>query len=481
MKKHLLMLFLVYIAITAYGQKSIPNGNFEQWNSQTCDNPQNYPFTSNIQNFFRFNLAPNVTKTTDVKHGSYAVQLTTLKSGKDTSAGYFLNFNPNNSNGGPSTWSGGVPYNQKPKGIRGWYKYNLATTDSATILVTFSKAGANIGSYMYTIGGVQTTYKLFNFTFTPALSQTPDSVIFGAVSCKLTGTQQQPTGIPGEILKIDSVSFTGVSSQPALMNGDFESWQSQTLNSPADWNIQSDMGEGFNQTTDAEKGSYAIELKTYLGNNNNQPAAQPGQISTGYYPCNNCNEIGGYPFSNQKDTLAFYYKFAPAHLNDSAWINLNFKKNSNIIFSEYIYLFASTNYQYEEIPFDTYSIPDTVIINIQSSMWNDIALSYVGADLKIDEIHFKSQPLNTGIINYESDNTISIFPNPTNGMIHIQGLGTKVQSLEIYNILAEKVYATSNVRQQTLKEIDLSQYQKGIYFVKIYDGVKIHTEKIVIQ
>ena len=48
MKKNLLLLSLAIIAMTvAYGQSSIPNGNFEQWTSQSFDNPQNYPYTSN--------------------------------------------------------------------------------------------------------------------------------------------------------------------------------------------------------------------------------------------------------------------------------------------------------------------------------------------------------------------------------------------------------------------------------------------------
>lgn len=473
MKKHLLLLSLVYIAITAYGQNSIPNGNFETWNTGTYDYPQNYPYTSNSEAFFRYQLPFNVTKTTDAYHGAYAVQLTTNASATDTAIGYFINGNPSGSN-----WHGGMPYNQTPTGIRGYYKYNIAFADSALIVASFSKAGNNIGQYFFKIGGIKTSYTLFNFTFSPALSVTPDSVMFAATSSD--DVMGDNGGIPGCILKIDSVSFTGVSSQPALMNGDFELWQSQILYTPDNWYVQSDMGEGFNRTTDAAAGDYAIELITYLGDNDGNPVARPGQISNGYWD-NSCNCMkGGYPFSNQVDTLAFWYKYSPS-ATDSAQISLNFKKNGSDFQWAGMNLHAATTYQYKEVPFNIGQAPDTVIVQIQSSLWNDSLVSFVGSDLIIDEIHFKSQPLNTSILNYKNDNSISIFPNPTNGKFLIQGLGFGVQSLEIYNVLAEKVYSTANFQQQTLNEIDLSKFQKGIYFAKIYNGEKIYTKKIVIQ
>ena len=152
MQKHLFLLSIAFTTFTAYGQSSIPNGNFETWTSSTYDYPQNYPSNSNSDNFLSHNLPPNVTKTIDAYHGTYAVQLTTNASATDTSFGYFLNTNPN---GPPSSWTGGMPYNQKPAGIRGYFKYNVALIDSATIIVTFSKSGSNIGSYFFKIGGIQ--------------------------------------------------------------------------------------------------------------------------------------------------------------------------------------------------------------------------------------------------------------------------------------------------------------------------------------
>lgn len=481
MKKYLLLLFTALLAITVYSQSSIPNGNFETWSSATFDNPLNYPYTSNSSNFFYYELPANVTKTTDSYHGTYAVQLTTNASATDTSFGYILNYNPQSSNG-PSTWTGGMPYSQKPTGIRGYYKYNEATADSATIMVIFSKAGVNIGAYGFLVGGLKTSYTLFDFTFNPALTVTPDSMIFAALSCKM-GSNGQPHGIAGETLKIDSVTFTGVSSQPLLMNGDFESWQTQTFYVPNNWRIPNGTQTGVTKTTDAAKGTYAVELTTVLGNNNNHPAAQPGWISTGYFEQNcsgNC-EHGGYPFVNQIDTLAFYYKFSPVHPTDSALVNISFKKAGTFIGGYSVYLTTQASYHYVEYPFNIGLTPDSVIVDIMSSLWRDSLVSYVGEDLKIDEVQFKSQPLSTNIFNYARDNSISIFPNPSDGKFRVEDSGFNIQSVEVFNALGNEVYSNYSINKQSIIDIDLSGLQKGIYYAKFFNGKKNITKKIEIQ
>ena len=89
--------------------------------------------------------------------------------------------------------------------------------------------------------------------------------------------------------------------------------------------------------------------------------------------------------------------------------------------------------------------------------------------------------LNVGIAEntYYSEDNICCFPNPAKDKIYIKL--QKPLQINIYNVLGEIFYAVYNIKQQTVNEIDISRYPKGIYFVKSYDGNKIHTEKIVIQ
>jgi hypothetical protein len=469
------------IGLNADAQNSsVPNGNFESWTSITYELPQNYVWSSNID-ALRKNLPFGVTKSTDAYHGNYAVQLTTQIAGGDTIPGIFINVDPKN--GDPSTWSGGFPYSQQPTGMRGYYKSSIASPDTAFLLAFFYKSGVMIGQYGYYFYGSHSTYTPFSFNFTPALTQTPDTIIFGAGSSNYSNMANMRDG---SMLMLDSISFTGVSSQPALFNGDFETWQSVTIDKPTNWFSEGGSGNnptgGVYKTTDAKAGNTAIELITYLGDNDGVPMARGGQISTGWYPdnCNNnCYQQGGYPFSNQVDTLAFWYKHTPSTGTGTAEVRLNFKNNGTNIWGTGASLSASANYQYMEIPFNIGQMPDTVIIDIESSEWQDSSLAFVGSSLKIDEVHFKSQPLTTTVFDYKDETSVHISPNPTLGKIQINVPGLNVLQLEIYNLLGERIF--SQAGNLTKAGIDLSGHPQGIYFVKVYSEGKSYTKKVVKQ
>jgi hypothetical protein len=466
MKTTLLSLALVTMALSAYAQDSIPNGNFELWNSTTIDNLINYPYTSN-NNATSNNLPANVVKTNDAFHGQTAIQLTTIANGPNI--GYFLNADPKQGN--ISEWTNGMPYAEKPTGIRGYYKYNVASADSGLVLIVFRKNSVKIGSYSIRVGGIKNTYTLFNVPFIPALSETPDSVVFGAVSSDF---YKNENGVVGSVLKLDSISFTGVTNQPTAMNGDFESWnQIQTPYTIVGWNEQDKKASGVTKTTDAKMGQAALQLTTTLGNRNGIPSAQPGSVTTGYFD-NNCNcQRGGKAFSNQKDTLAFWYKYSPVS-NDNAEISLNFFKKGISIAWESKTLTASQNYQYVEKAFQIGNTPDTVILQIQSSLWTNSATTYVGSVLKIDNLYFKSQLHTQIIVPYENPD-IRISPNNSTGKYWIQNFNSGILRFNVYNATGISVQPLSGA----LNEINIMNYPNGIYFVKIHTNEKTLIKKII--
>lgn len=471
MKKQVLVLALISVSATAFTQNSIPNGNFENWNAFTYDVLTNYPAISGPEAFFKCGAtSPNTVKSTDAYHGTYSLQMTTIAGMQDTCFGYVVNTNPDNSF---PNWPGGMAYNQKPTGMRGYYKSAIASPDTGRVLLIFKSGGSNIGMYIFPFYGTQSTYTLFNFPLVPALPSTPDTVIIAAASSDFSNNN---INVPGSMLKLDSLSFTGVSSQPALFNGSFENWTSNTIYSPMSWIINGDVGT-VQQTIDKAAGSYAAEIITYQGDNNGNPIARAGMISNGYWDNSCICWKGGYPFTNQIDTLVFSYKYAPIS-NDSAEVMLTFKKNGSQVFgSPSIRLGASSTYQTVQVPFNIGQAIDTAIVQIQSSLWQDTLLSYVGSNLKIDEIHFKSQPLNTSVPTLSVQNSVSIYPNPSSGEFTMQSTLHNLQEVEVYNALGEKVITKS----LNSKSCVLHMNQEGIYFVKMTSNGKIFTKKLIVN
>lgn len=369
MKKVLLVLSLA-ITFSCFAQ-TVPNGGFESWVISSFENPLFYG-TSNFENKDNVTTGVNATKTTDAFAGSYALKLSTVLTGTDVTFAFFANGNPGNNA------EGGIPINQKPTGVRFWYKSNIIGSDSAIFLAQFKKSGNVIGSYIYKFGQNKSTYTLFNQTFSPALPVTPDTVLIAAASSNafLNGGFQ-----PGNFLQLDSISLKGISSQPGMLNGNFENWNTITHDKLNGWNGRSQ------RTTDAYSGQFALELQTQGASfGNNQVYAS--HVNTGI-PTQSTT-LGGTPFTNQIDTMVFFYKYLPAHPQDSARFTINCKKNGNFIYGNMKYLGLAASYQQVVMPINIGQTPDTMIIFIESSKW-PVQNFYVGSDLKIDNIYLKSQ------------------------------------------------------------------------------------------
>jgi hypothetical protein len=69
-----------------------------------------------------------------------------------------------------------------------------------------------------------------------------------------------------------------------------------------------------------------------------------------------------------------------------------------------------------------------------------------------------------------------ISPNPSTGIFHIQTNGYQPDKVEVFSMLGEKIYNGNSEKQ-----INLSSFAKGMYFVTIYEGANRATQKIIIN
>lgn len=461
MKKVLLGL-AVLCTVNLFAQ-SIPNGGFESWNNGMYMDPQYYTSSNDQSNGNGImNFMANCTRVSPAFHGSYALQVSTIKNGMDTMVGYAADGQPN----GPNIY-GGIPYAQKPTGIRFYYKYATVNTDSALVIAWFKKSGSVVGTYMTKIHTLSGVFTLFSAPLIPALAVTPDTLVF-AVASSVAALNQGKAGPVGSVFTIDSVTFTGGVSQPAELNGDFENWNPMdTLFIPTKWYAQAPV----RWSTDAHAGNYSAQMST--GATPNGVAA--GMVSTGTILCPNncmsnckCMPIGE-PYTQTNDSLTFWYKYNPAGGPDTAWATLQFIKDT-IYSTMGMQMYGTAGaWRYATEPINLATAPDSVIVAFGSSIsYNNGPLpSHIGTVLKIDNVQFKSQPLAVSNLHHQS-NGIAVYPNPNHGVFQVQ-IATSVEganNIEVYNMLGEKVLSQPNV-QGTVINVNLGGQSSGVYLLRV--------------
>ena len=68
---------------------------------------------------------------------------------------------------------------------------------------------------------------------------------------------------------------------------------------------------------------------------------------------------------------------------------------------------------------------------------------------------------------------VNIFPNPTNGLLHIEGQG--VMHISICNFLGQTIQEATTDGSTTL---DLSRYESGMYLIRIETGNGVFVQKV---
>lgn len=111
------------------------------------------------------------------------------------------------------------------------------------------------------------------------------------------------------------------------------------------------------------------------------------------------------------------------------------------------------------------------ISNAITDVENDVNYSF--ADIKGATINIGAVGISEA---FDNEASFTVFPNPSSGIFKIESGNVKNALLKVFNLFGEEV-----LQQQMSNEIDLSSFSKGIYVVKIDDGTKVYTKRIIVQ
>ena len=127
-----------------------------------------------------------------------------------------------------------------------------------------------------------------------------------------------------------------------------------------------------------------------------------------------------------------------------------------------------------EIPYDglaAYEYLDNMAGQWMGGYKYEVTCTYVLGDESCESDEAESIILITDLD--ETTGNVNIYPNPTNGLLRIEGQG--IMYIKINNLLGQRIMETTAESQAT---IDLSRHESGMYVVRIETKNEVLTQKV---
>lgn len=290
------------------------------------------------------------------------------------------------------------------------------------------------------------------------------------------------------IIFVLTISTLGYSQLP---NPDMENWTNDgTFDNPDGWDTSNRNFFGivsFNpvhKETGAFHGSYCAKLETIEAQNGGNTVTVSGILTLGIFDVNLSDQTavikGGMPYTGKPDRLRGYYKYNPVGA-DSCGFLVDVKKwnsaqsKSDVIGHGQFVSGATSTWTLFEFPitYTSSATPDTINVVFSSS---DTATLNIGSVLWVDSIAFVGGTSAVNEVIAESE--FHVFPNPASNLIHVSYTGKASWHLELVDILGN-VILQKEVRQN-VADLHLKEYTPGVYFVRIHEGEKMITRKILL-
>ena len=130
-----------------------------------------------------------------------------------------------------------------------------------------------------------------------------------------------------------------------------------------------------------------------------------------------------------------------------------------------------------EIPYDgqsSYSYYDNTYDIAQGDVTYSVNCVYIRNDEQC-ESEYRDVLIDITAVD-ETSASVNLYPNPTNGLLHIEGQGT--MHICVSNLLGQKLQETT-VNDNTI--LDLSRYESGMYLVRIENENGVMTQKVSLR
>lgn len=188
--------------------------------------------------------------------------------------------------------------------------------------------------------------------------------------------------------------------------------------------------------------------------------------------------------------------------NDSAWFNYsknswmaapynNFDSIDGDFFSTAQLLYkmgkpksdGSGKYEDSVLTSKEFVIPATETVTewyvvIKAGCWNTQGDPMPTFDYLFDNISLKDITNGNSVAKVNSDNSMSVFPNPSNGIINIKASNANGIKYDLYNVAGAVVKSGYLANKSSL---DLSSLNKGVYVIKLDNKSSVEFHKLILK
>jgi hypothetical protein len=84
-----------------------------------------------------------------------------------------------------------------------------------------------------------------------------------------------------------------------------------------------------------------------------------------------------------------------------------------------------------------------------------------------------------GINSLSGDNSVSIYPNPTNGILNVTSISDA--TIQLFDVTGKEILLETTVNASKTVQVNVSDFSNGVYFVKIYNNDFVSIKKFVLN